>query len=674
MTGLFWAGEDITLLERSLKTDRLRLEADKIEDLTFIRDGRFVDVSNRSASRNNSKTSGIVKKTFHDFSGFSSKSEMITDDSNDTCSEDDFKIGNASKKKTVKSMTLKIPKDIFSKTARTAIGMGISTNQATALISSFLCNAGGDIENVTLSHSSTHRIFDTIIRNDARVLRANITSMVKTSGKPIIVHFDSKIIKDYTGSIDETKDRICVLIRHDNQSHLLGAPGLEHGSGEAQFAAIQNLLDSFDLGQFIHGVCFDTTASNTGYLKGACARLANFHGRPLLLLACRHHVGELHIKHFCNEVAVNKSVGPENQLFKSLKQNWHGIDANNERMLLKFNHQNVKGTWLEKQALLALKTCKDLIDKNKLRNSQTFEKRKDYCELAELVVMFLEEDQTVRYKIHKTGAISHARFMAKALYYMKFNLLLPKIRQVLFLSDEIVKEINRMAEYISLFWASWFLTCEFSDSAAFEDQRNYWQMCHYNAYEPAAEVVLKSWRNHMWYLDPSTVVLALACSNKDHYIEMEKMAKVLYSTQRSGIKNVGTVRTKTKILSDSSFLFNIDQPPGLESYISPDSWLIFDILGHTSEKCLWMKLPQIFWKEFSGYNEFQSFVKSVEVVNDSSERAVKLIQDNVERAKSEEKLQNLLQMKNTWKKPFKKTKNGYKESVTTPAPSLLAVS
>ncbi|XP_065682417.1 uncharacterized protein LOC124816991 [Hydra vulgaris] len=589
MTGLFWAGEDITLLERSLKTDRLRLEADKIEDLTFIRDQlscrkmvigaldcRFVDVSNRSASRNNSKTSGIVKKTFHDFSGFASESEMITDDSNDTCSEDDFKIGNASTKKTVKSMTLKIPKDIFSKTARTAIGMGISTNQATALISSFLCNAGGDIENVTLSHSSTHRIFDTIIRNDAGVLRANITSMVKTSGKPIIVHFDGKIIKDYTGSIDETKDRICMLIRHDNQTHLLGAPGLKHGSGEAQFTAIQNLLDSFDLGQFIHGVCFDTTASNTGYLKGACARLANFHGRPLLLLACRHHVGELHIKHFCNEVAVNKSVGPENQLFKSLKQNWHGIDANNEKMLLKFNHQNVKGTWLETQALLALKICKDLIDKNRLRNSQ--------------------------------------------------------------------------------------------------DQRNYWQMCHYTAYEPAAEVVLKSWRNHMWYLAPSTVVLALACSNKDHYIEMEKMAKVLYSTQRSGINNVGTVRTKSKILSDSSLLFNIDQPPGLESYISPDSWLIFDILGHISEKCLWMKLPQIFWKEFPGYNEFQSFVKSVEVVNDSSERAVKLIQDNVERGKSEEKLQNLLQMKNSWKKPFKKTKNGYKESVTTPAPSLLAVS
>ena len=133
--------------------------------------------------------------------------------------------------------------------------MGISTNQATALISSFLCNAGGDVENVTLFHSSTHRIFDTIIRKDAGVLKANITTMVKTSGKPIIVHFDRKIIKDYTGSIDETKDRICVLIRHDNQSHLLGAPGLEHGSGKAQFTAIQNLLDSFDLRQFIHGVC-----------------------------------------------------------------------------------------------------------------------------------------------------------------------------------------------------------------------------------------------------------------------------------------------------------------------------------------------------------------------------------------------------------------------------------
>ena len=75
--------------------------------------------------------------------------------------------------------------------------MGISTNQLTALISSFLCNTGGDIEHVILSQNSTHRISDIIVKKDAAVLKANITIMVKESGKPTIVHLDWKIVKYY---------------------------------------------------------------------------------------------------------------------------------------------------------------------------------------------------------------------------------------------------------------------------------------------------------------------------------------------------------------------------------------------------------------------------------------------------------------------------------------------
>ena len=197
--------------------------------------------------------------------------------------------------------------------------MGISNNQANALISSVVTSAGGNIDGITLSLSSGYRISDKIIREDAAILRSNISEMVTNTGTPVILHFDGKIIKDFTGATDETKDRLCVLIRFNNETHLLGVPGLDHGTGEEQFLAIQKLLDSFQIGRFLHGLCFDTTASNTGRLKGVCTRLAKFHGRKLLMLACRHHVGEIHIKHFSDAVAIHKTVGPQNPLFKSLK-------------------------------------------------------------------------------------------------------------------------------------------------------------------------------------------------------------------------------------------------------------------------------------------------------------------------------------------------------------------
>ena len=48
----------------------------------------------------------------------------------------------------------------------------------------------------------------------------------------------------------------------------------------------------------IIAMCFDTTASNTGEHEGACKHyFEDTIARAVLWLACRHHIGELHIKH-----------------------------------------------------------------------------------------------------------------------------------------------------------------------------------------------------------------------------------------------------------------------------------------------------------------------------------------------------------------------------------------
>ena len=108
---------------------------------------------------------------------------------------------------------------------------------------------------------------------------------------PIIVHFDGKIIKDYTGSTDETKDRLCILMTHEGETHLLDVPGLAHGLVRLSLKQFRSCRILMIL--WICGIFFDTTASYTGRLRGTCMRLAHF--QPLLMLACRHHVGEVHI-------------------------------------------------------------------------------------------------------------------------------------------------------------------------------------------------------------------------------------------------------------------------------------------------------------------------------------------------------------------------------------------
>ena len=68
---------------------------------------------------------------------------------------------------------------------------------------------------------------------------------------------------------------------------------------------------------------FNTTASNTGWLSGACAVLGQILERPILWLVCRHRTGKLHIKHAyiaCHGDVFTK--GKENKLFKRLHTEW----------------------------------------------------------------------------------------------------------------------------------------------------------------------------------------------------------------------------------------------------------------------------------------------------------------------------------------------------------------
>ena len=56
-------------------------------------------------------------------------------------------------------------------------------------------------------------------------------------------------------------------------------------------------MQGWNILENIVGICFDTTASNTGNKKGEATLIKIELKRPLLWLACCHNHNELHIKH-----------------------------------------------------------------------------------------------------------------------------------------------------------------------------------------------------------------------------------------------------------------------------------------------------------------------------------------------------------------------------------------
>ena len=112
-----------------------------------------------------------------------------------------------------------------------------------------------------------------------------------------------------------------------------------------------DFLKEYNLESKVGGICFDTTASNTGLKKGPLIRISNNMGKYLLLIACRHHVCELRTAHFCNSVSDEYSTGPDNPILKKLKTVFESPDFNyNQTELIKFNWKAVRGTFLEKAA------------------------------------------------------------------------------------------------------------------------------------------------------------------------------------------------------------------------------------------------------------------------------------------------------------------------------------
>ena len=104
---------------------------------------------------------------------------------------------------------------------------------------------------------------------------------------------------------------------------------------------------------------FDTTATNTGRVNGTNLRFAKSQETIMLELACRHHVYELHIKHFSEQLTSSKSVAPDNQLFKRLQNNWQELKHSIVPAEFKrYDVKAVKGTFLDNQIFETVQFCK----------------------------------------------------------------------------------------------------------------------------------------------------------------------------------------------------------------------------------------------------------------------------------------------------------------------------
>lgn len=344
-----------------------------------------------------------------------------------------------------------LQRDLITPTSSAALRMGLSTRQHTVMLASFVNSVSGStLSNVTLSVGSVHQKRSKQIERIAKEVRQSYIPPRHGT-----IHFDSKIFS-MRGGLKE--DRVAIVFSPPPK--ILSICSVLSSSGLAQKDACIQALTEWNLQDNVVAAVYDTTASNSGAYNGATVLLEQELGHPLLNCPCRRHIAECHIKRTQKKLR-GPTTGPTYKLFSRFKDDYNSFQpliSPEEYQTLDYDELNPFMTSQANEVKEWAGNC--------LKNDVF--PREDYKELCELMAVFLGADlSTNQFKIRRPGADHHARFMAKAIYYLKIHL----PQKFFHLRPKEVKEIKRMAIYIAVFYGKYFLQSSLTSSAPFNDLR-----------------------------------------------------------------------------------------------------------------------------------------------------------------------------------------------------------
>ena len=314
------------------------------------------------------------------------------------------------------------------------------------------------------------------------------------------------------------EDRIATVLSAPNETkkQFLASPVIPDGTGAAQADRLQEVLEAWELVECIIGQVCDTTASNTGYMKGAATLLERILGRPIFWFGCRHHTGELHIGHAYIACRGNNfTKGKDNALFKRLHNEWAVLEAWIEAHpgdYVRWDWPLDANSWKHKRGDEVLAWARTFMVNGNFR-------RGDHRELLELVVVYLggvvlrprknKDPKAVEtYVLNRPIATNQTRFMGIALHELKIALLGPQFEQ-----DAVGQEqTTALAEVLCLLYAPYFLQARLASAAPRLDRDLYVRLVQYrrlhdegSLHYAMAEAMRFSLLRHTWFLTQELV-------------------------------------------------------------------------------------------------------------------------------------------------------------------------
>lgn len=495
----------------------------------------------------------------------------------------------------------------------------VSDRKAALVLTSTLRSAGCDVASYSISSAS--------IRRHRIQRRQKIAESLKSEFKPEVplsIHWDGKMLEDITGH--EVVDRLPILVSGKGIEQLLAVPKLPNGTGQAMASSVFETVLSWGLCDKIKSMVFDTTASNTGRINGACTLLEQKLEKNVLWLACRHHILEIVLEAIV-VLAVGVSSGPEIQIFKRFQKRWPQI-----------NQENFKTVNADPEILMYVEDVSNIMISFATHQLKQFQPRDDYKELLNLTIIFLGGTPEKGVSFRAPAGLHRARWMAKAIYALKIYL----FREQLKLTNREIKGIKDVCIFIVRIYIKYWFQAPCASSAPKNDLQLLKDLVAYEKINYSlAKAAMKKIMGHLWYLSEELVAFAFF----DNEVSLKTKQRMVTALETPGIED----SPKRPTLD-----YDLILAKNLEDFVSNHTLSFFNTIGVS---CDFLKKDVKTWKDDDNYNICRTFVHSMKVVNDIAERGVALMDEyNRLHTNNEEQKQYLLLTVKDYRRKFPNTK------------------
>ena len=318
--------------------------------------------------------------------------------------------------------------------------------------------------------------------------------------------------------------------------------------------------------------------------------------------------------------------GPEIPIFKRFKNNWNQIDQMKYSTWVSDNE--VKKI-LHKVADDVIIFCKDTLNQNLPRD--------DYKEFLELVIIFLGGVPPKGIHFKRPGAYHLAIWMCKGIYCLKIYIFQEQFK----LTKAEITSLKTICCFIVKCYIEFWFRSPNAIEAPYNDVLFLRKLEDYKSDDKqVAELALKKFINHLWYLGEETACFSLFDDRIENHVKKQMAQQLLENDELQEDELTTEIQKKYVLkIGDVSQFLKQDLP--LELFMSKSKNLFqrfqlsMEFLHQNPEN----------WPNTDSYIEAKNILHHLSVINDAAERGVKLMEDfNTKFTKNENQKQYVLKV------------------------------